>query len=82
MEDWHLSKNVPITLFLLLIIQTVSVSGAFTEVEVGVKENAKDIANNTGKTDALEKRTNTIEVRLARMDENIIHIKEMLESRQ
>ncbi len=82
MENWHLSRNVPITLFLALVLQAVSVAGAFKEVEVGVTQNAKDISGVTKAVDSLDTRQRDHEVRLARMDENIIHIREMLESKQ
>lgn len=82
MENWHLSKSVPVTFFLALVIQTVSVAGNFKEVEVGVVENAKDIVRNEEKVNALDKRMQAQEVRIARMDENIIHIRELLESKQ
>lgn len=82
MEDWHLSRNVPITLFLLLAVQAVTVTGAFTEVEVGVEQNAKDIDDIGSIVMGLDTRQRDHEVRLARMDENIIHIRELLESKQ
>ena len=82
MEDWHLSRNVPITLFLLLAVQAVTVTGAFTEVEVGVEQNAKDIDDISSLVTSLATRQRDHEVRLARMDENIIHIRELLESKQ
>jgi hypothetical protein len=82
MEDWHLSRNVPITLFLLLAVQAVTVTGAFTEVEVGVEQNAKDIDDISSIVMGLDTRQRDHEVRLARMDENIIHIRELLESKQ
>lgn len=82
MENWHLSRNVPITLFLALVLQAVSVAGAFKEVSVGVTQNAKDISSVTKSVSGLDTRQRDQEIRLARMDENIIHIREMLESKQ
>jgi hypothetical protein len=82
MENWHLSRNVPIALFLALVVQAVSVSGAFTKVEVGVEQNSKDIVAVGERVSYLDTRQREHEVRLARMDENIIHIRELLESQQ
>jgi Na+-transporting methylmalonyl-CoA/oxaloacetate decarboxylase gamma subunit len=79
MEDWHLSRNVPITLFLLLIIQAVSVMGAFTEVEVGVEQNAKDIVEVEDKLDTLDARQRDLQVKVARIDENILQMKAWME---
>jgi len=82
MENWHLSRNVPIALFVGLLVQTVSVSGAFTRVEVGVEQNTKDIASVDSRVSKLDARQREHQVTIARMDQNIIHIKEMLESKQ
>ena len=82
MENWHLSRNVPIALFLALVVQAVSVSGAFTKVEVGVEQNSKDIVAVGERVSVLDNRQREHEVRLARMDENIIHIRELLESQR
>lgn len=79
MEDWHLSRNVPITLFIMLLLQAFSVMGAFTEVEVGVEQNAKDISEVDIKIEKLDQRQRKHEVTIARMDENIIHIMSLLE---
>ena len=79
MEDWHLSRNVPITLFIMLLLQAFSVMGAFTEVEVGVEQNAKDISEVDIKLEKLDQRQRKHEVTIARMDENIIHIMSLLE---
>lgn len=79
MEDWHLSRNVPITLFIMLLLQAFSVMGAFTEVEVGVEQNAKDISEVDIKIEKLDLRQRKHEVTIARMDENIIHIMSLLE---
>jgi hypothetical protein len=79
MEDWHLSRNVPITLFIMLLLQAFSVMGAFTEVEVGVEQNAKDIGEVDTKLEKLDQRQRKHEVTIARMDENIIHIMSILE---
>ena len=80
MEDWHLSKNVPITLFLLLIIQAVSVMGAFTEVEVGVNQNAKDIVKIDTRVERLDATQRELQVTIARMDENIMQMKTWMEN--
>ncbi len=79
MEDWHLSKNVPITLFLLLIIHAVNVMGAFTEVEVGVVQNAKDIVKVDNKVDKLDARQRELQVQVARIDENVMQMKAWME---
>ena len=79
MEDWHLSRNVPIAIFLALVVQAVSVSGAFREVEVGVAQNAKDITNIETTIDRLDANQRALEIKIARIDENIIQMKEWME---
>jgi len=82
MEDWHLSKNVPITLFVLLIIHAINVMGAFTEVEVGVSQNAKDISKVTNSFEKLDARQRDLEVRVARIDENVMQMKAWMEEKR
>mgnify|MGYP003127802415 FL=1 len=82
MEDWHLSKNVPITLFVLLAFHAINVMGAFTEVEVGVSQNAKDIAKVSNNFDKLDARQRDLEVRVARIDENVMQIKAWMEEKR
>ena len=82
MENWHLSRNVPIALFVGLLVQTVSVSGAFTRVEVGVEQNTKNIEAVDERVNKLDARQREHEVTIARMDENIIHIRELLDSKE
>ena len=82
MEDWHLSKNVPITLFVLLAFHAINVMGAFTEVEVGVSQNAKDIAKVSKNFDKLDARQRDLEVRVARIDENVMQIKAWMEEKR
>lgn len=82
MEDWHLSRNVPIAIFLALAVQAVSVSGAFREVEVGVAQNAKDITGLESTIQKLDANQRTIELKLARIDENIIQMYKWMEQDQ
>ncbi len=79
MEDWHLSKNVPITLFVLLAVHAINVMGAFTEVEVGVSQNAKDISQVEQTVAQLDDRQRDLQVRVARIDENVMQMKAWME---
>jgi len=79
MEDWHLSKNVPITLFVLLAVHAINVMGAFTEVEVGVDQNAKDIVKVDNKLEQLDARQRDLQVQVARIDENVMQMKAWME---
>lgn len=82
MENWHLSRNVPIALFLGLVVQAVSVSGAFTKVEVGVEQNAKDITSIENTIDKLDSNQRAMQIKLARIDENIMQMYKWMEQDQ
>jgi len=56
--------------------------GAFTEVEVGVNQNAKDIAKVSNSFDKLDARQRDLEVRVARIDENVMQIKAWMEEKR
>jgi len=79
MEDWHLSKNVPITLFVLLAVHAINVMGAFKEVEVGVDQNSKDIVKVDNKLEQLDARQRDLQVQVARIDENVMQMKAWME---
>ena len=56
--------------------------GAFTEVEVGVNQNAKDIAKVSNNFEKLDARQRDLEVRVARIDENVMQIKAWMEEKR
>ena len=53
--------------------------GAFTEVEVGVVQNAKDIVKVDHKVDKLDARQRELQVQVARIDENVMQMKAWME---
>lgn len=53
--------------------------GAFTEVEVGVVQNAKDIVKVDQKVDKLDARQRELQVQVARIDENVMQMKAWME---
>jgi len=63
-------------------VQAVSVSGAFREVEVGVAQNAKDITGVESAVQKLDANQRAIELKLARIDENIIQMYKWMEQDQ
>ena len=82
-ENWHLSKSVPVTLVLAIIMQTVALVWYVSTLDSAIKQNSKDILRNETRLQTVEKIVQGQAVTLGRMDENIKAIREMMErSRQ
>lgn len=79
MENWHLNKSVPLTLFLFIATTFYTATKSVTAVELKAFENERDLARNDARIIALEKSVQGQEVALARIDENITHIREIME---
>jgi hypothetical protein len=79
MENWHLNKSVPITLLLFIATTFYTATKSVTAVELKTFENERDLARNDARIIALEKSVQGQEVALARIDENITHIREIME---
>ena len=79
MENWHLNKSVPLSLLVLVLITFYSATKSVTAVELKTRENEQDVAKNDARISALELSVQGQQVSLARIDENIRHIRETLE---
>ena len=79
MENWHLNKSVPASLLVLVLITFYSATKSVTAVELKTLENEQDVAKNDARISALELSVQGQQVSLARIDENIRHIRETLE---
>lgn len=79
MENWHLNKSVPVSLLLMVIVTFYTATKSITEVELKTFENEREVARNDARIAALEKSAQKQEVALARIDENITHIREIME---
>ncbi len=79
MENWHLNKSVPLSLLVLVLITFYSATKSVTAVELKTLENEQDVAKNDARISALEASVQGQQVSLARIDENIRHIRETLE---
>jgi hypothetical protein len=78
-ESWHLSKSVPITFILAIILQTFGVIWYMSTLDANVTLNARDIARHEIRLNEMEKTTQELKVLNARIDENIKAIREMME---
>jgi hypothetical protein len=79
-ESWHLSKAIPISFILAIIVQTMSLVVFITMLSGDVAQNTKDIKANSDRDAILGRTVQSQEVTLGRIDENIKAIKEFLEN--
>lgn len=79
MENWHLNRSVPLSLLLMVIVTFYTATKSITEVELKTIENETDVAKNDARIAALEKSVQGQQVSLARIDENIRHIRETVD---
>lgn len=78
-ESWHLSKSVPVTFIVAIIMQTAALVWYVSTLDSAIKQNSKDILRNETRLQTVEKIVQGQAVTLGRMDENIKAIREMME---
>ena len=78
-EDWHLSKSVPITLIFAVAVQTAGFIWYMSSLDKSVETNAREIARQEVRLMAVESSVQTLEITMARIDENIKSIRVMME---
>lgn len=78
--EWHLSKSVPITFIMAIFVQTLTavwfVAGLSNDIEL----NAKEIVRHETRLIVLENIVQNQAITMARIDENIKSIRDMMES--
>lgn len=70
-EAWHLSKSVPISLLVGLLLQLAGFAWYAGQVTERVNTNSSDIIEMRSREDQLESRSNAQAVQLGRIEENI-----------
>ena len=78
-EPWHLSKSVPLSIIVAVIAQTVTLVWFIAGLNASIDSNAKDIVRHETRLEALETSVQNQAISVARMDENIQAIRQMLE---
>lgn len=78
-EHWHLSKSVPISIIGAVIVQTVTIVWFIAQLNANVQMNTRDLLRHETRIDALETSVQAQAVSIARMDENIQAIRDMVE---
>ena len=79
-NEWHLSKNIPITFVLAIVLQSIGVVWFVSGLEASVNTNVRDIARHEIRIAEIEKTQQAMAVLNARIDENIKAIREMMET--
>ena len=79
-EPWHLSRSVPITFLLAILLQTVALIWFVATLRNDVDTNKTDIVRLETRTVQLETIVQSQAVTMARMDENIKAIRDAVEA--
>lgn len=78
-EQWHLSKSVPISIIGAVIVQTFTIVWFIAELNANVQINTRDIVRHETRLETLETSVQSQAISVARMDENIQAIRNMVE---
>jgi hypothetical protein len=78
--QWHLSKSVPITFILAIIMQTIALIWFVATLRNDVDINKSNIVRLETRTESLESVVQTQAITLGRIDENIKSIRMILDS--
>lgn len=78
--QWHLSKSVPITFILAIMLQTIALIWFVATLRNDVDTNKKEIVRLEARTENLESVVQTQAVTLGRIDENIKSIRIILDN--
>lgn len=77
--QWHLSKSVPVTFILAIVMQTVALVWFVASLDSEIENNTKELVRHETRLLALEASVQAQAVAMARIDENINAIKTMME---
>lgn len=78
-DSWHLSKSIPLTLIFAIACQTVALIWFVASLRNDIDSAQKDLVRHDTRISALEEVVQAQAVTMARMDENINAIRQILE---
>ena len=78
-EQWHLSKSVPISIIGAVVVQTITIVWFIANLNANVQINTRDLVRHETRIETLEASVQSQAVSMARMDENIQAIRDMVE---
>ncbi len=79
-NDWHLSKSIPLTFILAIVGQTIALVWFIAALNSDIDNNAREIVRHESRLIVLENIVQNQAVTMARIDENIKSIREMMEA--
>ena len=77
--QWHLSKSVPISFILAIVAQTVALIWFVATLRNDVDSNSSEIIRQQTRLQVVEQTVQSQAVMLARIDENLKAIRELIE---
>ena len=78
-KQWHLSKSVPVTFILAIVMQTVALVWFVASLDSEIESNTRELVRHETRLIALEASVQAQAVAMGRIDENIKAIKNMME---
>jgi septal ring factor EnvC (AmiA/AmiB activator) len=78
-NNWHLSKSVPVTLIVALVLQAAAIVWTVSQMQSSIAANADNLIRLETRTEKLELAVQSQAVALARIDENIKAIRTHVE---
>ena len=78
-NSWHLSKSVPVSLIVALVLQAAAIVWTVSQMQSSIAANANSIVRIETRTEKLELAVQGQAVALARIDENIKAIRMSVE---
>ena len=78
-DAWHVSKSVPITLLLGLGTQAAAIVWTVSTMQADIQRNTQDLISFTSRMVKVEEMVQTQAISMARIDENIQHIRGAVE---
>ena len=79
-DSWHLSKSVPLSLIAAIAAQTLGIVWYISTLDSNVEINAREIARHEVRIQAIEKTSQDQAITLARIDENLNAIRDIVET--
>ena len=81
-DGWHLSKSIPLTFVLAIVVQTIGLVWYMSSLDANVTSNAREIARHEIRINEIEKTAQLQAVMLGRIDENIKAIRDAVDKMQ
>ena len=78
--EWHLSKSIPLTFILAIVGQTIALVWFVASLNNDIETNTRELVRHETRLIALETSVQAQAVAMARIDENINSIRQMMET--